>query len=461
MSNTAAINHKQIPKVSISSAIWSTPTLVRNPIDVFTPHFDRLKTDIFQIPLFGGLQSAVVTRDAAHIQHILQKNNRNYRKTPVQTEKLAQYLGHGLLTSQGEYWLQQRRLIQPGFHRKRLAGLAQIMSKEILDFVKRDLTQPAQIGKPFDMWKLMMELTFRVVSCSLFNSGFTPEELERIRYVIVKVQQFFVRNIRQPYLVPYFKLTGKSKHHKKLVEETDEIMMRNLQKRREEGIKYNDLLDMLLEVRYEDTGEGMTDQQLRDEALILFVAGHETSANGLTWMWYLLSQHPEVVAKVREETDRVLGDAPIGFEHLPQMPYSMQVVKETMRMYPPAWTTDRMPIEDDVVDGYPIPKDTPTLLFIYGAHHNPKYWDEPEVFKPERFSKEASAKRPKFAYLPFGGGPRLCIGQNFALMEMQMILVELLRRFDFELTREQPIELQPLVTLHPRGGMQMKIKPKQ
>lgn len=218
---------------------------------------------------------------------------------------------------------------------------------------------------------------------------------------------------------------------------------------------------MLLETRYEDTGEGMTDQQLLEESLILFVAGHETSANALAWTWYILCQHPEVVEKIRAEIKTVLGDQTPTFETITQLEYLHQVIQESMRLYPPAWITDRIPIEDDECEGHFLPKDKIVGIYIYGVHHSPLYWPDPEKFDPARFTKEEIKNRPAYAYLPFGGGPRFCIGSNFAMMEMQLILSRMIQRFDIELVPDQMIELSPLITLRPKNGIHVQVKQRE
>jgi cytochrome P450 len=212
---------------------------------------------------------------------------------------------------------------------------------------------------------------------------------------------------------------------------------------------------MLLDARYEDTGEGMNDQQLFEECAILFVAGHETSANALAWTWYLLAQHPDVVQKAREELATVLGDRQPTFEELPKLEYLSQIIEESMRVYPPAWITDRIAAEDDEWNGIKIAKGVVVVTYFYGAHHSPNYWQNPEQFDPERFSKENKKQHIPFAYSPFGGGPRLCIGNNFAIMEMQLVLATMLRAYNFELIPNQTVIPQPLITLRPKTGIWM------
>jgi len=259
-------------------------------------------------------------------------------------------------------------------------------------------------------------------------------------------------------LVPWFYLTGKSKRQFKLSQESRAIILRIIQERRASGKSHNDLLDMLLATRYEDTNEGMTDKQLLDESLILFVAGHETSANALAWAFYLLCKNPDATEKIRAEYKQVVGNRKVEFSDFPKLKYTTQVIQETMRIYPPAWITDRLANEPDDIKDYHIPKDRMFAIYIYGLHHSKKYWKKPEKFLPERFEKENMKGKPAFAYMPFGGGPRLCIGNNFAMMEMQLVILELLKRYNFELMKNQKIEAMPYVTLQPKYGIQIKLE---
>ena len=447
------IKHPNIPPTvprwrTISNAF----RLVHNPIPVVNEYIANYgKTHCLY---FGGIKKGFLSIEPSFVQHFMQKNHRNYRKSAIQTESLAEYLGHGLLTSDGSYWLQQRRLIQPGFHRKRLEGLVAIMAQVIDQFSEQFATK-CKSGS-VDIYQEMMALTFRVVFRSLFSSSMLDLELEKISTNITEVQEFFIRQLRMPFMRPWFQLSGQTRQAKQKAAETNYVLLDLIQERRSGTDNADDLLQMLLEARYEENGAGMTDQQVLEEAVVLFVAGHETTANAMAWIWYLLSQHPEVVSRLRAELDRTLGDKTPDFTDLPQLTYTMQVIQESMRLYPPAWITDRIALEEDEINGYYIPKGSMMVAFIHGIHHDPDIWEKPEQFIPERFSKERKKERHNLAYMPFGAGPRLCIGNNFALMEMQLILAKMLRQFDFEVLPDQSIEKQPLITLRPRYGIQMK-----
>ena len=361
---------------------------VRNPIPYLNSNLVKYgKTHCFYM---GGIEKGFASSDPVFIQHFMQKNHRNYRKSLVQTEKLGHFIGNGLLTSEGDYWLQQRRLIQPGFHRKKLAALVEIVQNVIEHFTK-ELAEECKAKKPVDVYQKMMELAFRIVVRSLFSSSMKEEELEKISHNITEVQEFLVRQIRMPFLEPWFKISGQLKKAESMATEMNYVILDLIEERRNSKEEFDDLLQMLLDVRYEETGEGMTNQQILEEAVILFVAGHETTANALAWTWYLLSQHPESVEKIRAELDEVVGSAAPTFQDLPRLEYLMQVIQESMRIYPPAWVTDRVSIEADEINGYHIPKNTLMVAYIYGMHHDPDIWENPEQFIPERFTKENQA----------------------------------------------------------------------
>ena len=401
----------------------------------------------------GGLKPGILTIEPEIIQQILQKNHRNYPKSPLHFEKLAYFLGNGLLTSTGNYWLRQRRLIQPGFHRQRLEALTGIMQ----DTIEQQLERFEQrIGQEVDAYQEMMEMAFRVVASSLFSTAITETELQELSFAITRLQEFIIRQIRQPYLEPWFRISGQIKKHERYTGLADRVIKNSIKKRLEGTENADDLLQMLLDARYQDTGEPMNEQQLLDESKIIFVAGHETSANALAWTWYLLAQHPAIIQKLRAEITDVLGDRRPTFSDLPNLTYTTQVIEESMRLYPPAWITDRVSIEEDEIGAVRIPANIMAIPYIYGAHHNPAIWEDPEVFNPDRFSAGNRKKIPPYAYLPFGGGPRLCIGNNFAIMEMQLILAEMIRRYHFELLPGQDIQMKALVTLRPFPGVRMK-----
>jgi cytochrome P450 len=424
---------------------------LKDPMSIIAENLAHYGTSYFFY--IGGVYPSIFTADPAFIQHVLQKNHRSYQKSPLHFEHLGHYLGNGLLTSDGDYWLRQRRLIQPGFHRSRLASLTQLMQSVIQESETR-FDQLAAQGT-FDIAHEMMGTAFRIITRSIFSTNVKEEELEEMSEQITTLQAFIIQLIRQPYLNPWRKLSGQVRKHEQIATKFDETILGYIHARKSSGEYRDDLLQMLLDSRYEDTGEPMSEQALLDEVKILFVAGHETSANALAWSWYLLSQHPEVVAKIRAELDEVAPDRSLEFEDLGKLEYLTQVIEEVLRLYPPAWITDRQAAKDDEFNGIKIKKGTFLVTYIYGVHHSADYWEDPEAFRPERFAKGHKLEHP-YAYIPFGGGPRLCIGNHFAHMEMQLVIANLIRRYDFELDADHLVEKQPLITLRPRYGIKMR-----
>jgi cytochrome P450 len=450
----ASINNIDIPSVPRLRTVLNSFRFVRVPLEVLDGYL-KGNGDTMKI-FIGGVYPAILTTNPEIIQHVLQKNHRNYKKSSIQLDTLARYLGHGLLTSEGEYWLRQRRLIQPGFHRQRLGALCELMLDVIDERLDR-LARQSENGAPADMYPHMMETAFRIMARSLFSVDMPEEELRALSKHITALQEFMIREIRQPFMKPWFRLNGQMRRHLRLTQSVRDIILRYIRERRRSGESRDDLLQMLLDVRYEDTGEAMSESQILDEAIILLVAGHETSACALAWTCYLLGRHPEAARRMRAEYDAVLGASRPNFDDLAQLTYTLQVIEESMRLYPPAWITDRIAIDDDEVAGLPIPAGMVMAIYIYGAHRSAAVWEDSERFDPERFEKNRRKAHPPFSYLPFGGGPRLCIGNNFALMEMQLVMARLLRRFDLELLPGQSINPLPLITMRPKEGVRMRL----
>lgn len=447
-----------LPRVPRLLSFRNSWRLSADPIPYITGYLDTYGDTVGMY--LGGVRPTLLTRDPGLIQHILQKNHRNYPKSSL-TGGLARYLGHGLLTAEGSYWLQQRRLIQPGFHRQRLAGLTQLMLDAIEECLAPVAAAARQQGGATEVpvHELMTTVAFRIITRSVFSTGMSEAELQRLAGLLTELQAFYIRTMRQPYLRPWMHLRGQFQHHDALAAELRELVRRYVRRRQQQPADAHapdDLLQMLLDVRYEDSGQPMTEDQVLDEAIILLVAGHETSANGLAWLWYLLARRPEEVARLRAEMQQVLGPGqPPSFPDLPRLPYAQQVVQETLRLYPPVWVLDRQAAHDDEYNGLPLPKGTLISAYIYGMHHNPAHWDDPETFRPARFGAEPGRERPAYAYLPFGGGPRQCIGNQFALTEMQLVLLEVLRRFEVRWVEQPPVTMRPLISLRPRQDFRL------
>jgi len=418
-----------------------------NPATVLTKYHEVFG-DTFRLYL-GGLKEAIVTIDPAVIQHVLKTNAENYQKSEIQVKRMGHFLGKGLLTTHGEAWRTQRRLIQTGF--KDLAMLSLIMQDSLAESL-REFDSEIRVG-PVDVYSLFMKMTFSMVARSLFGARLKSEDIELVSRTICTVQEFIVRQTLQPYLNPWFAASGQLRKHEEMRARADAVLLEYIAKRRHEPPGH-DLLQTLMDARYAD-GQGMSDELVLSESMQLLVAGHETSSNALSWLLYLLSTHPDCLAKVRNEFDSVLGEAPLGHADVPRFEFTAQVIYEGLRLYPPFWMIDRMAVADDRVGDMAIPSGSMVIVFVYGAHHAPRYWQNPEEFDPERFTKEEMKLRTPFTFLPFGGGPRVCIGQHYAMLQILMILSELTRRYHFELVPGQTIEARTMVILRPRYGISM------
>ena len=403
-----------------------------------------------------GRYEYLLVNGASEIQHVLVKNQKNYRKSrSYQGVKLV--LGEGLLTSEGEYWRRQRRLAQPAFHMDRLRGLASTMAEHTGEVVER-WTALAETGRTLDVHDEMMRLTFRVVGKTLCGSD-VEKDAQTIGAALTVAVRFANDYVEQLVRVPRWVPTPKNLRFRRAMETLDALVYRLIEDHRTAADKEGDLLAMLMSATDETGGERMTPKQLRDEVMTLVLAGFETTANALTWTLYLLSQHPDAARQVEEEAHRVLGGRPATFEDLPRLEITERVLQESMRLYPPAWCFEREAIEADAVGGYAIPGGTTIAICPYVLHRNAAYWESPEAFDPERFAPERSTARSRFAYLPFGDGPRICIGKGFAMMEAKIILAMLADHFRLRLAPDQSVELDPGITLRPKNGMRMTVVP--
>jgi cytochrome P450 len=423
--------------------------MARNPVQVLSKYAE-LYGSTFRF-YFGGVKEAIVTTDPVVIQHVLKTNWENYHKSEIQVKRMGHFLGKGLLTSHGEHWRTQRRLIQRGFERKQLEVLSSIMQDSLTESL-RDFDREARLG-PVDIYPHLMKITFEMVGKSLLGAHLKDDDIGLISRTISTVQQFMVRQTIQPYLNPWFAASGELRRHEDMRARADGILNEYIKRRRQEPPGH-DLLQILMDARYSD-GQGMSDELVLSESMQLLVAGHETSSNSLSWILYLLSSRPACLEKLRQEFDAVLSERPLCFSDVPKFEFATQVIQEALRLYPPFWMVDREALSDDRAGDVDIPKGSTVVVFIYGAHHAPGSWDSPESFKPERFAKTNEKPPTPFTYLPFGAGPRGCIGGNYATLQILMILSVMLRKYDFQLVPGQTIEPRPMVILRPKNGIRM------
>jgi cytochrome P450 len=432
------------------------PELRRDPLNLYL-RAQHEYGDVVRLRLFGPFYVYLVSHPH-DVEHVLRSNYRNYPKGFI-SAVLKPGLGEGLLTSAGDLWLRQRRLMQPVFHRQRLAALVPTMTDAVEKLVER--WEPfARSGQPFDVAAEMARLTLEIVSRTLFGLDVSGEA-ETIGRALAITNSHANYRYLHPFALPPWIPTRRNRRAAQAQHTLDVVVHQIIAERRRAKEDRDDLLGMLFAARDEEMGAGMSDKQLRDEVITILLAGYETTANALSWTWYLLAQHPEVERKLHAEL--AAGLRPEGtwrmptYDDLPKLPYTRMVFDESLRLYPPAWATARQAQAADQIRGYRIPARAPVAISQYVTHRHPAYWDNPETFDPERFTPERSVGRPKFAYFPFSGGPRQCIGNNFALLEAQLILATIVQRYHLELVPDHPIEPEAMINLRPRYGVMVTL----
>ena len=396
---------------------------------------------------FGFVDFYLVTNPKL-IQEILVTKQRDFVKGRF-LQRSKKVFGQGLLTSEGEYHHSQRRLIQPAFHNEKIRSYADVM----ISYTK-EMISAWRDGQILDIHSEMAKLTMRIVAKCLFDSDIQAGTKELSSDLTLMIDYF--SRLSSPLSGVYEKLPGNKKYEQSL-RRIDKMILELIDSRRKSGSASNDLLSILLETR-DQKGELMSPQRLRDEVLILFAAGHETTANALTWTWYLLSQNPKVEAHLHVEVDSVLGQGLQNAIDTSKLKFTRKVFTESMRLYPPAWVLVRKPIHDVEIGSYLLPKDCNIVISQYVTHHDPRFFKDPEAFVPDRWTPEIIKEMPKFAYFPFGGGPRGCIGEPFAWMEGEMLLAIISRKWSLKHVERHKVEMLPRITLRPKYGMKMEVR---
>jgi cytochrome P450 len=405
---------------------------------------------------FGPTRSYLVNHPD-DIQHVLQTNNRNYRREGYGNQVIQLVTGLNLLTSDGDYWLQQRRLMAPAFHRQHVAGFGMLMAQAAQGMLAR-WGQTLNAGGWIDVHREMMRVTLEIVGRALFSIDLSGEA-NALGQAFAEGMDYLNYRLNHVFAWPLFAPTPRNLRLRRALGLIDRVIQEMIDERRLSGDERADLLSILLAARYEDTGLGMTDEQLQNEVGILIGAGHETTSNALTWTLYLLSENPEAEQALHRELDRELQGRVPTMADLQALPYTRMVIEEAMRLYPPAWIlTGRETIAEDQIAGYTIPARSTVFISPYVIHRDPRFWPDPERFDPGRFAPEAAAARPRFAYLPFGGGPRKCIGADFALTEAQLILAAVAQRYCLRLQPGWTVKPDPIFTLRVRGGLPMHLE---
>jgi cytochrome P450 len=389
-----------------------------------------------------------------HIQHVLQANFANYRKgRGYRILKLS--LGEGLLTSEGALWHRQRKMTQPSFQGQQVASFVSTMAENALTMLRRWEGHAAS-GETFDVVPDFMRLTLNIASQVLFTTNLEADA-ESIRRTLEIGRDYSVDRAWALLPPPLSWPTERNRAYRAALAHIHGIIDRIIAERRRASARINDLLTMLMEAR-DENGASMSDKQLRDEVITLLTAGHETTTLALAWTCYLIATRPEVMERMAAEAAFLNGRAP-AYDDLMKLRYSRMVVEESMRLYPPVWTMSRTAVNEDEIGGHYIPAGSEILIFPYITQRHPKWWPDAEVFRPERFAPENSAARPRYAYLPFGAGPRTCVGLNFAMTEILAVLALILQRFRLQLAIDPAaIHADPSVTLQARPGVPVRLE---
>ena len=419
-----------------SQLLFNSAQLVKNPIPFHHKWFNEYG-DTLKFRFINGTK-VFLTRDRDFALHVLRKNHKNYHKSDITSDNLGHYIGKGLLTLNGDEWKKDRRLLQPGFYKGRIEKLYNGVIPKTIARVLSEIPK----GRTTDIKPYMNQLAFEVVTHALFEMKIEQDRLEEIRKIIDSVQDHFVKEVRQPQWNFWRYLTGDNAKSKKQVLRIRAIMNELIEDRIRSGSSHEDLLDLMLQTTYED-GTKMERVRIIDELIILIVAGHETTANALSFLCYELAQNPHHLEKVQEEMAQQTLDTS-HYEQLKQLKYGQCVVQETLRRYPSAWIVDRKALTEDQIGEHWIPANGFIAVSIYELHHSPLYWEDPMTFKPERFFQP-----PPEVYMPFGIGPRMCIGNHFALFEMTEVVRQLAQYFILHTDSPPPQELA-LITLQPK-----------
>ena len=436
----AGIGH--VPRLSRTAGLAGARAMLRDPC----AHLAALAArhgDCFTYP-FGGMAKTMVILRPAIAQHVLKNSETLFGKSDIQTRHMQDFLGPGLLTLAGEPWRRQRRLIAGGFRADRIAEMAIPLEADVADGLTH-LADAAQRG-PVNASEAMMRLTFAAVARSLMGASIAAPDIARISDAIARVQAYLVRQIVLPWAAPVFRLSGAHARHQALRRDGDAIVAKVVDARLATGPAGGDMLDQLI------SGPPMTREALVAEIMQLLVAGHETSSTVLAWSLWLLARHPADMAALREELAATPTDQ--------SPPLLLATLKEAMRLYPPFWLIDRLALESSAADGVPIPAGTRLAIFVHGLHHRADCWADPETFRPARFLGPERANERNGAFIPFGSGPRTCVGSNYAWLQMVAILSALLRRFDISAVHPQQAA-EAMLILRAAGGVWLRVSPRQ
>ena len=434
--------------------IGNLPQMLRNPLQFLTNVTEEYGT-VVKLGAMGP-QKLYLVSDPNHVRYILQENSHNYIKGK-NFQIIKQIIGEGLAVKEGSAWKRERRLMQPSFHRQQVGALVTLMNQTTAQMLQD--WGNVESGEPLDIFSQMMNLTQTILLKSLLSID-SPEQIAEMNQIWNTAYEYLSSQLWAVFKLPLWIPTPKNRRFLKAMSKLDKIVYGIIQQRRASDNSPGDLLAMLMDAYDSESGSGLTDEQLRDEVMTIFTGGFETSAAVLAWTWYLLDRHPEVERKLYSEIEEVLGDGTPTLEDLPQLKYGKMVLSESMRLYPGAWVFTRTNLQADQIGDYHIPANSLIMISPYVTHRLEEHWLNPEKFNPERFTKEKVAARPRYTYYPFGGGQRQCIGEVFAMTEMQLVLAMVAQKYRLNSVPEHPVEAEPMFTLRPRHGIQMTLKPR-
>ncbi len=412
---------------------------VRDPLGFFT----KLATDYGDVVCYRPAPDpAYLINHPDFVRHVLVDNNRNYSKDTYTNHIFHTAVAGGLLTSEGEVWRKQRRMMQPAFHHTRLEPLDTMIAEATDAMLERWRTNE-KLSQPVDVAQEMSALTLTVTTRALFGVNLGDEVLR-----VGELVNNAIDHLEKP----------SDPRVQSSVRSLNEIVDRIIQSRKQDFKDGGDLLSSMILARDSETGESMTDEQLRSQILTLMLAGYDTTASALSWTWYLLSQNPSAADRLQQEVRHVLGDRAPRYADLEQLPYARMVLNESLWLYPPAWTLGRRALGEDEIGGYYVAPGTVLAICIYTLHRHPGFWTDPETFQPERFSAESSASRHRFAYVPFGAGPRQCLGNTFGLMEASLIIAGVSRRYQLRLAPGTGVHPHAVFVLRPERNLMMDLR---
>ena len=446
---------KQIPTISRHRCFAETRRLIDNPIDVLQHHTQR-SGESFRY-YFGGAQKVLVSSNAAVIQHVLKDNHSNYHKSHIQTRHMVNYLGKGLLSDEWDEWRPKRKQMQQGFKTSQLDTQASLM-QDALQELQPKFNQKISTGE-LDIAPQLCEFVFTMTARALFGISMSTAEIKQISETVSKVQTFMVRQVFQPYLSPWFHLSGQVSHHQRLRSRGDALLLEHIKARlRGYSVKTqsSNLLDVLFDMMSHNNPAPLTIDKLLAEAMQFLVAGHETSSNTLSWVITLLDLHPQYQSVMLKEFELVLGSRAASYSDLRYLPQTLAILDESMRLYPPFWMLDRIALNDDDIHGIKVKCGDSVMCFLYGLHRSSDQWNELgadlDQFRPERFIKSLKTPVKNLYYLPFGTGPRRCIAEQLARLQMVLILQMVYQNYKIKLSNPL-IELEPRFTLSRKHGL--------